>query len=38
MIVIPREEASASSYYGLGVLSYMIISHISGRNFVPMPR
>ena len=37
-IVIPREEASASSYYGLGVLSYMIISNISGRDFVPMPR
>lgn len=34
MIVIPREEASASAYYGLGVLSYMIISHISGRDFV----
>ena len=38
MIVMPREEASASSYYGLGVLSYMLISHISGRDFVPMPR
>jgi iron complex transport system substrate-binding protein len=38
MIVIPREEASAASYYGLGVLSYMIISHISGRDFEPMPR
>lgn len=37
-IIIPREEASASSYYGLGVLSYMIISQISGRNFVPMSR
>ncbi len=34
MIVVPREEASASSYYGLGVLSYMVISHISGRDFV----
>lgn len=38
MIVIPREEASAASYYGLGVLSYMVISHISGRHFEPMPR
>lgn len=37
-IVIPREEASASSYYGLGALSYMVISQISGRSFVPMPR
>ncbi len=36
-IVIPREEASAASYYGLGVLSYMIISNISGRPFVPKP-
>lgn len=38
LITIPREEASAASYYGLGVLSYMVISHISGRAFVPMPR
>jgi iron complex transport system substrate-binding protein len=37
LIVIPREEASAASYYGLGVLSYMIISNISGRPFVPKP-
>lgn len=37
-IIVPREEASASSYYGLGVLSYMIISQISGRDFVPIPR
>ena len=35
---LPREEASASSFYDLGVLSYMIISQISGRDFVPMPR
>ncbi len=35
MIVMPREEASASSYYGLGVLAYTVISHISGRDFVP---
>lgn len=33
MVVIPREEASATSYYGLGALSYMIISQISGRRF-----
>ena len=38
MIVIPREEASAASYYGLGVLSYMVVANISGRTFVPMPR
>lgn len=38
MIVIPREEASAASYYGLGVLAYTVLSHISGRDFVPMPR
>jgi iron complex transport system substrate-binding protein len=38
MIIIPREEASAASYYGLGVMSYMVLSQIGGRNFVPMPR
>ncbi len=38
MIVIPREEASAASYYGLGVLAYTVVSHISGRDFVPLPR
>ncbi len=38
MIVMPREEASAASYYGLGVLAYTVLSHISGRDFTPMPR
>lgn len=38
MIVVPREEASATSYYALGALSYMLISQISGRPFEPMPR
>jgi iron complex transport system substrate-binding protein len=38
MIIIPREEASAASYYGLGVLAYTVLSHISGRDFTPMPR
>ena len=37
LIIVPREEASASSYYGLGAVSYMIISQISGRHFTPMP-
>jgi len=37
MVNIPREEASAASYYGLGVLSYMIISQISGRPFEHRP-
>ena len=37
MIVMPREEASASSYYALGVMAYTVISHISGRRFEPMP-
>jgi iron complex transport system substrate-binding protein len=37
MIVMPREEASASSYYALGVMAYTVISHISGRDFTPMP-
>ncbi len=36
MIIIPREEASAASYYGLGVLAYTVLSHISGRSFVPL--
>ena len=35
MIVMPREEASASSYYALGVMAYTVISHISGRDFTP---
>jgi iron complex transport system substrate-binding protein len=38
LIVIPREEASAASYYALGAISYMLISNISGRDFVPMAR
>ena len=37
LIIVPREEASASSYYGLGAVSYMIISQISGRSFEPKP-
>lgn len=37
-IVIPREEASAASFYALGAVSYMLISNISGRDFVPMAR
>lgn len=37
MIIMPREEASASSYYALGVMAYTVISHISGRRFEPMP-
>ncbi|WP_338609583.1 ABC transporter substrate-binding protein [Pelagibacterium nitratireducens] len=36
MIVMPREEASASSYYALGVMAYTVISHISGRRFEPL--
>jgi len=34
-ITIPREEASSNSFYALGAISYMIISNISGRTFVP---
>lgn len=37
MIVMPREEASANSYYALGVMAYTVVSHISGRNFTPKP-
>ncbi|WP_421951167.1 ABC transporter substrate-binding protein [Pelagibacterium sp.] len=36
MIIMPREEASASSYYALGVMAYTVISHISGRRFEPL--
>jgi iron complex transport system substrate-binding protein len=37
MIVMPREEASATSYYALGVMAYTVISHISGRDFEHKP-
>lgn len=36
MIVMPREEASSSSYYALGVMAYTVLSHISGRDFVKL--
>jgi iron complex transport system substrate-binding protein len=36
MIIMPREEASAASYYALGVMAYTVISHISGRRFEPI--
>lgn len=35
LITIPREEASANSFYALGAVSFMLISNISGRTFVP---
>ncbi|MEM7444588.1 MAG: ABC transporter substrate-binding protein [Pseudomonadota bacterium] len=38
MVVMPREEASSASYYGLGVMAYTVLSHISGRDYTPMPR
>lgn len=34
-ITIPRVEASSNSFYALGAISYMLISNISGRTFVP---
>lgn len=37
MIVMPREEASSASYYGLGVMAYTVISQISGRRFEHKP-
>ena len=37
MIVMPREEASATSYYALGVMAYTVVSHISGRPFEHKP-
>ncbi|MET3927378.1 ABC transporter substrate-binding protein [Devosia sp. 2618] len=35
LITIPREEASSNSFYALGAIAYMVISQISGRDFVP---
>lgn len=35
LITIPREEASSNSFYALGAISLMVISNISGRDFVP---
>lgn len=35
LITIPREEASSNSFYALGAISFMVISNISGRTFVP---
>lgn len=37
MIVMPREEASATSYYALGVMAYTIVSHVSGRAYEVKP-
>lgn len=33
MAIMPREEASSTSYYALGIMAYTVISHISGREF-----
>lgn len=35
MAIMPREEASTTSYYALGIMAYTVISHISGREFQP---
>lgn len=35
LITIPREEATSNSFYALGAISYMVISNVSGRDFVP---
>lgn len=35
MAIMPREEASSTSYYALGIMAYTVISHISGREFQP---
>ena len=37
MIVMPREEASATSYYALRVMADTIVSHISGCSFEMKP-
>lgn len=38
MVMVSRAESSATSYYALGAVAYMILSEIGGREFVPMPR
>ncbi len=38
MVMVSRAETSATSYYALGAVAYMILSEIGGREFVPMPR
>ncbi len=38
MIMLSRAEASATSYYALGAVAYLILSEIGGKPFVPMPR
>lgn len=35
MAIMPREEASSTSYYALGIMAYTVISQISGRAFQP---
>lgn len=35
MAIMPREEASTTSYYALGIMAYTVISHIGGREFQP---
>ena len=35
-IIIPREEASANSFYGLGQMAITVLTHVSGQRYVPM--
>lgn len=38
MIMASRAEASATSFYALGSVAYMILTEIGGKPFVPMSR
>jgi iron complex transport system substrate-binding protein len=38
MLMLSRAEASATSYYALGAVAYLMLSEIAGKSFVPMPR
>lgn len=38
MIMVSRSLGATNSYYALGAVTYMILSEIGGKPFVPMPR
>ncbi|MFQ3231134.1 ABC transporter substrate-binding protein [Reinekea sp.] len=38
MLLVSRSLGSTNSYYALGAVTYMILSEIGGREYVPLPR
>lgn len=38
MVMVSRSLGATRSYYALGAVTYMILSEIGGKEFVPMPR